>query len=163
MTTVDNDTHVNGAGIVQFPDHFNLYYINADPDPYTLTASQPHCDHSGRRDVATKTISRAGVHKIGTNANLVNKGIKDINAVSGKLLPKIGELSVASVERGGKTLLRTKEMVHTAQSGAAVIADATVETVKQGAITVGKWEAQPYIDNAKDSAMRTFQNAVSGR
>jgi phage shock protein A len=116
---------------------------------------------------ATKTISRAGVQKVGANANLVNNlFVKPVNKVAGLLgreAPLLDKLAVRSVETGGKTLLRTTEMVHTAHSGAAVIAGAAVETVKQGAVTVGKWEAQPYIDNAKDNAMSTFQNAVSGR
>ncbi|TCO52812.1 putative T7SS-secreted protein [Actinocrispum wychmicini] len=109
-----------------------------------------------------KTISRAGAQQIGGGANLLNKGVKGINAVGGKLgAPKIGEFAVNTFETGGKKLLGSgPKLAHTAQSGAAVVAGATVNTIKTGAVTVGKWEAQPYVENAKEGAANTFHRVV---
>jgi hypothetical protein len=56
----------------------------------------------------------------------------------------------------------TDKVAHTAQSGAAVIAGTSVATVKQAAVTVGKWEEQ-YIEQGKNTVMNGVHSALGGR
>jgi hypothetical protein len=118
---------------------------------------------------AGTTLSRAGAQQIGTGANLVNKGINVINK-GANLVGHDGKvfenLAVNSWKTGGKnlaTLGLTDKVAHTAQSGAAVIAGTSVATVKQAAVTVGKWEAQPYIEQGKNTVMNGVHSALGGR
>ncbi|MCU1679999.1 MAG: hypothetical protein JWQ81_738 [Amycolatopsis sp.] len=74
-------------------------------------------------------------------------------------------LAVNSWKTGGKSLATlglTDKVAHTAQSGAAVIAGTSVATVKQAAVTVGKGEAQPYIEQGKNTVMNGVHSALGG-
>lgn len=104
-------------------------------------------------EAAGKTFSRAGTQAIGDNAALVNKGLKALDRE---------ELAVNSWKTGETTFRGAEKMAHTAQSGAAVAAGAGVLTAKQGAIMVGKWEAQPYIERGETAVKEATGNAANG-
>lgn len=111
---------------------------------------------------ASTAFSRSGAQELGKYAHYADKGL----GFGAKLIGKgeqYGGLALNSWETGGKTLLRTTEVLHTAQSGAAVVAGTTLLTGKVAAVQVGKWEAQPYIEQGKESIMNGFDNAVGRR
>lgn len=102
-------------------------------------------------NAAREVMSAASIQRIGANANVYNKTVGRV----------FGTVEVKSVATGGKNLLRMPAMAHTATSGGAVIAGTGVEVVRQGAVTVGKWEAQPYIDNAKETGASIFHRVAA--
>ncbi|GAA1966884.1 putative T7SS-secreted protein [Amycolatopsis minnesotensis] len=123
---------------------------------------------SGARAMG-KTFSRAGSQQIGGGANLVNKGIDGVNKVA-KFLGKEGEgiqnLTVNSWKPGGRSLATlglTEKALHTAESGAAVAAGAAVVTGKQAVVTVGKWEAEPYVEQGREAVSQGVSKALGGR
>lgn len=112
-------------------------------------------------EAAGSSFRQAGTEALGANANTANK-----------MLNLVGHngTDVSSVSTGGRNLLGMENKVHTANSGAAVAAGTTMLAGKQTGIMVGKWEAQPYIEQGehavKDAAGKAasgFHNAMAGR
>lgn len=115
---------------------------------------------------ASQVLRESGQQAVGGGAKMSKK------------LFGLGEADVRSVESGGRSALNRATLghlggeakVHYAESGRAVAAGASTLAVKNSAVMVGKWEAQPYIEQGesvvKDHAGKAsdgFQKALSGR
>ncbi len=113
-------------------------------------------------EASAKSLNRSGAQAVGSRANMVNNVISKFGGEG---------LAVNSWKTGESAMLTGSEKVaHTAQSGSAVAAGTGVLATEKGAVMVGKWEAQPYIEkgetavkDAAGNAAHGFQNALAAR